>query len=728
MEDEVTKFKPVSPNTNVWKNEILVKIAKILDLDNDYVRLLISESIGDYTASVSAWKNIIEETKEAGLARILVKNKIVKGGIDSDDEITIRRLATVMESIKDKFSLRDIGIDLARFESEIIRVRRSLLLCASLYSIKIDSMRFGLDFVPTNITSIEQELIDYATRELRQEPLIFELLYATAIGSPEADTLYLQIKRGKVTEFGTFLVSHKLLPDVSFSANLPQLLDLYSSFNLQEISTAFDYYDRLNSLSRNLLIFVMENELGNIERVLTFQDIIRICPANQRASYENGVVNLISELITHESESGKLGSAQHLELSTAAAALFLHVQGDQAAGQLCHSVAYMKFGSRILYEYAELSDESSLSQVKPTLFSAVLNSVKTLTSDRNYNSFVEALIGSVLHVKVSYLLSKQVGEIRDLLEKFETKGFEAEKLAENLKDAIRDVMDKDIDIDTVGNLLVTQVLSAYIVTVPGIRPVISLIDDYLEKAANVLASEKNNPNSKFSNLIMIDKGSGSWTRVGLVPFGMSFEEFSGYFDVAIKKAIEMYNFDNPKSKTFTHYLIRIFPSSDALKVIAQDPTLMTTPLTTVRNLMRDRMPTVDDLKVLSVTQSAGNTRVKLRNVLAEVIDSNKSSILALLGDSVVPLLNQHDWLKDFLKENDIKNTLFESYGVGKLSALAVSITLLATKGDESITFAAFQKHVETAFPSEKELDLDGIKLLSTLIYRALKNIGLVLAT
>ena len=724
-ESEILELVPKSINSTEWRREVTDKIAEILGLDSAYVALLVNESLGDYEASLAAWNSIVERSEFQGFARLLVKNGVVRSAADS--EVAITRLTVVMKSTKDRFSFRDVSTDFAKLEAEILRVRRSIIYCCNQYSIQVDSAAFGLDFVPHSTEDIESEFVERAAGQLQSDSTIFRLLYATSTGSLEANELFESTKKNqKLTQLSDFLLVHKLLPSVPFSENLASLLSLYTSFDLREVSNAFDYYDRLNMLSRNLVVFVMENSLGN-PSTLAFQDVVRICPINQKIRFEEGVIRLLSELTNQGLTAENLSSVERLEVVTASAALILYIQNDPAASSLCKRVGFMKLGSRVLYEYAKLADEVGLTQIKPTILGALKVAPSPLDNDRHYDSFVAELMSGILHVKVTYLLSKQVAEIKDLLDSLERRGFEAERVTENLRESVNDTLEKQVDNDIVSDLLLRQVLSAYVITVPSTDPVISLVDDYLDDAAESLAKEKDDPS--FRMLIMIKKGLGSWTRVGLVPFGITFEEFTTRYEEVADKARATYRSNNPmSSETLTHFLVRVLPSSDAMKVVFQDPQRKLSPITTVRELIEEKMPGVDSLQVLTVTQSTGNSTVKLRAVIESVIDSNKSSIRALLGEPFVgQFTGKYPWLNGVFERKTVEARLFEEFGTNRLSTLSTSVAKLG-RADEAAVQSRLRKCLEKSIPKSQSLADDEIRLLTGLIYQSLRGIGVVLTT
>ena len=724
-EPEVIGLVPKPLNSSEWKKAVIGKIGEILGLDSDYIALLVNESLGDYEASLAAWNSIVSGAKFEGFARLLVKNGIVRSSADA--EVAISRLVLVMQSTKDKFSFRDVATDLTKLEAEILRVRRSIIFCCNQYSIQVDSAAFGLDFVSESTQGVESEFVAKAAAQLQSDPTVFRLLYSTTTGSLEAGGLFAAIKRDKkLASLGDFLLEHKLLPSIPFSENLVTLLSLYRSFDLREVSSAFEYYDRLNALSRNLVIFVEENGLGS-PSALAFQDIVRVCPVNAKPQFEEGVIRLLSELMTPGLGGENFSTGERIEVVTGAATLFLYVQNDPVASSLCKKVGFMKLGSRVLYEYAKLADEMGLTQIKPTIRIALKASSAPLDNDRHYESFVTELVSGVLHVKVTYLLSKQVAEIRDLLDKVEKRGFEAERIAENLRESVNDTLEKQVDNDIVSDLLLRQVLSAYVITVPSTDPVIRLVDDYLEDAAKALAVEKDDPS--FRALIMIKKGMGSWTRVGMVPFGMTFERFTERYEEVADKAKETYRLKYPSStETLTHFLVRVLPSSDAMKVVFQDPQRKLSPITTVRELIEEKMPGVDSLQVLTVTQSTGTSTVKLRTVVESVIDSNKSNIRALLGEPfAAQITGMYPWLDSILEKRTIEARLFEEFGANRLSSLSISIARLG-KVDEVAVKRRLRTCIERSVPKGLSISDDDCSLLSGLVYQSLRGIGVVLTT
>ena len=724
-ESEVVGLVPKSVNPPEWRKEVTDSIAGILELEPAYVALLVNESLGDYEASSGAWRSIVEQAKYEGFARLLVRSGVVRSA--ADPEVAIARLTIVMQSTKERFSFRDVSTDFTKLEAEILRVRRSIVFCCNQYSIQVDSATFGLDYVPTSTEHVEPEFVEKAAVQLLSDPTIFRLLYATSTGSLEANELFASIKKDQMLgQFSGFLLSHKLLPSTPFSENLPSLLSILASFDLREVSNAFEYYDRLNALSRSLVVFVIENNLGDSSN-LSFQEVVRVCPVNQKIPVEEGVIRLLSELVSPKLTAEKVPSVEQLDVVTASATLFLFIQNDPASGTLCKRVGFMKLGPRVLYEYAKLADEMGLTQIKPTILGALKAASSPLDNDRHYESFVTELMSGILHVKVTYLLSKQVAEIKDLLDNLERRGFEAERMAENLRASVNDTLEKQVDNDIVSDLLLRQVLSAYVITVPGTDPVISLVDDYMENAAKSLAEENDDPSLRM--LIMKKKGLGSWTRVGLVPFGMTFEEFSKRYEEVADKARAAYRLKNPtSSEALTHFLVRVLPSSDAMKVVFQDPQRKLSPITTVRELIEEKMPGVDSLQVLTVTQPTGSNSVKLRTVIESVIDSNKSSIRALLGETFVgEITKKYPWLNGVFERKAIEARLFEEFGTNRLSNLSISVAKLS-RADEAEVRGRLKKCVEKSIPKGQSLADDEIRQLTGPIHLSLRGIGVVLTT
>jgi hypothetical protein len=388
------------------------------------------------------------------------------------------------------------------------------------------------------------------------------------------------------------------------------------------------------------------------------------------------------------------------------------------------TIAGHRLAPRILYEFANVDriDPNS------TLAKATERALDTHPEDeRHFAGFVSQMELGTLHLRLGNLLEVQISEATERITSWQKTVLKTDGEVE-FRESIRDLFNEQINEDIVREFLTQQIVSAYIITDPNNNPLIRLLEDQesLKKAQDHFSKEA----PEFTNLIQTRKGSGKGTRIGLVPFGMPFEDFSERFDLVLRDAVKIHNqrhMEDHIPDPLPCYLLRIFPSEYGLREIMRGPEKEARPVELVRELMEQSIGSVNEIKLLSLVQSAKTGYEGFKAVIRAVVDHHRSSVMTLVGESIDSFLNTSQELKQWFQDKKIDRDLLNLYSTNKLSELCIKVSkeasLNAVTADEF-----FKSNLLKKMPKCQNLNRTELEFVVDLTYGRLKNIGVGLTT
>ena len=726
--DLLSQYVPHSPDTSKWRDEVMSYIAEQIVVKRPIdVKLLIESAEGDQERT-KIWTEIVESDELEDLAAILALERIRPKYGDFEEETFLSHLRLAMAQNRDEFSLTKIQTSLEALENEILSTKYRIQHTIGEYRLGPVNLNFISSFVPSTLSTVEMELLSTISEKLGIDLEIVSLLYCSANGLDRAQELYDKlVGTPKIKELAQLLIKKSFIAESKFSANTVHLLRTQSSFSLSRFVSVYVRYESLFESLDAFYPFLKANGLLS-RKPMDFQEVLAICPISSNDSLENQFVKIASKLTINTIDEIVLGKEQHSDLALASVALFMRTHGYTGYSQLCKTASRREFATKVLFQYITLVAEQTLSGSRETLKNATKRAVKGIVDIGNYEYFQTELADGKLAPSAVFLFSQFREEIKTELKNLQDKGFESQTLT-NYLEAIKELLDQRIDEKVVREFLLNQVLSAYLLTVPGGVPGIRFVTnalDYIHRAEKELASSKGD--STYIDMVHLSKGGGKATRIGLVPLELGFDDFSAKFNEVWSLAVTRYNDveDNKIPVPLPCYITRIFPSEDGLKEIMPSDDIKTKPLEVVRELIRDSITSEDSVSLLSLIQKAPNGKVALVKVIQAIFDTPRSNLLMIVADHVNDILSKSQTLMKKFERKEIDASLFHDYQVTHISHLGKKIAEQSSAAGAQVALSEFKERTNKAMGDKTGISSEETEILVGIIFKRLYSIGIAL--
>ena len=350
------------------------------------------------------------------------------------------------------------------------------------------------------------------------------------------------------------------------------------------------------------------------------------------------------------------------------------VTSDQAAKKAAEqSIAY-----HLIYHYVSIN-EVRMGEEKVTLKEIFSNFIDgKYVDDELLAVFRHNLSNGIIISRKQELIDQSIQGVKLQLLKME----EVRETLIECQDDFRTVLRTELSKDSVTTLLNSSSINAYIITVNNRSPVITgVIDGITEEEIKIYAEEPTErlPNGHLSSdqlfLLSEDRVAGGYyTRVGIVPLGMSFKDFSEQFEVVLFKAKEAYIKNNPedKGKDYSVRLTRVIPSELASKrVIDPNGELKHADLyEAIKELMLKNF--LLDSVEFAISFSGEDVNVKVKEMWTTAIDSS-ASIYKMVRSELAPIIKKYQNLELIIEDKVIEKGLKALYKLDRLSSLAIAI-------------------------------------------------------
>jgi hypothetical protein len=730
----ISEFIPLSQNVTGWKEDVVSFIAeKIVSKQLITVKLLIQSGAGDQEVT-NTWIKIIDSGELDELAAILTRKRIMPKHADFQKTAFTNHLKLAMIQNRDEFSLAAIETAAEKMENEILTSKYRIQRMISEFKLGPVSLDFINNYVPSNTEIIEESLLTILSQNIQTEidDEILTLLYSSANGLDKTQDIYGKIvNTPKVEGLANLLVEKSFISKTKFTVNTGFLLNIQSSFNLSGFISVYVKYETLSESLEDFYPFLKANGVLIPEKRLELKEIISICPISSVEPIENQLEKLASNLVVKTVGAIILDDDQQSDLALAATALFMRTHGYSGYSSLCQKASRKgrDFATKTLFQYTLIVAEETLSGSHETLKNAITKAMSGIVDKENFEYFKNDLAAGKLAPNAVYLFSKFRQEVNDTLNKYRDNGFEIQTL-KNYVDSIKELLNHAIDGRIVKEFLVNQVISAYLLTVPGTAPGIRLIErenendkSYIELAEERLSVSEKDLN--YLNLVRLSKGIGKATRVGLVPLDLNFEEFSKKFDKVWNLALKTFNENETDiiQVPLPCFLVRIFPSEDGLKEIMPSTDIKTRPIEVVKALIKESVNAQDSVSILSLLQYAPNAREALFKTIQAIFDNKKSTLKMMLA-SYDEILAKSPKLTGLFNDKKIDCNLGDEYKAGKsIFNLAREIAGRAEINSQQ-AFDEFNRYLKKQFEDDG-LSKEENDLLISALFKQLRSIGIV---
>ncbi|MGA2876540.1 MAG: hypothetical protein ABSE82_13505, partial [Nitrososphaerales archaeon] len=282
-----------------------------------------------------------------------------------------------------------------------------------------------------------------------------------------------------------------------------------------------------------------------------------------------------------------------------------------------------------------------------------------------------------------------------------------------------------------------QLVTAYAITLPTKANVISgVIEQRLPAVCEDLAKTEPTFKDLFIKMEANQPTIGMYTRLGVVPFKMSFNEFSGKFRRAYRLAVQQYSDTGSMIRPLEEYVanvIRIFPTDAYFKQLEPPSTTNAKSAEDflsdlIEPIMLKKFGEIRTAEILASLNAAEEGQVAMRAVLATLYDTEGA--LYLISKDLYDTVLESPALREHVVEGRFDSELADSFGKKSLSDLALTVFGSAETSEEDkkavqvkLTKSIEQMRTRTR-PHASQTEIEGI---SRVTFQSLYDIGMILS-
>ena len=662
-------------------------------------------------------------------------------------------IAKILEP-KDDFTIAQARIDLSESLRSLERLKEDFLRTLSLNNIPFDDYEDRTTFLHSlPLADAFTALLSWLSIRVKvDENVLLLLFYDYTARTKKRDECFQGFKEdGKIKKEEKLKnLAHELLnrgiisypSDANESTedtitNLADYLAIAPKFERLKIDLMFSEYNKLFRYAKSVLVFLVEQKICQEKSEVTFNELLSQVVKARGDILENLQIATIMELRDFRILSFDEDWFEPVALSSIA--VFLVVHEDMSLTDIaCRRYSSNSRIVKILYEYSWMNEkEQHKSQIDRTPFGKVIEiAIKGSGSSTRYLSeFQRGLKTGFFYRRINDIPAVRLHYIQRQINEVVSQQDYANKLESHLQ-ALGTVLESKLKSDVIIESLKMQLVSAYAITFPSDADVISgIIDNLLLDVCEELAKDDPIYKDIFIKAEIQEVSIGKATRVGVVPYGMSFSDFSNRLQTAYIKAVSRYQESGNMRHEIEKYvsnIVRIFPTSTYFKKL--EPVKETNELESEGSLANLLKPLIfkkfgarRSLEILASLKTSVQERIAVRNILASLYDS--SSALYLIAQQQFDTIISSPTLKDYIKSGQFDGHLLRALDSHKLSELAIATYRTAKEGDKPKE-AVLQKLQEKvrltcstihSRPSDTE-----VQAVSTVVFGILFDVGMIL--
>jgi len=523
--------------------------------------------------------------------------------------------------------------------------------------------------------------------------------------------------------------------EIEAEQSLVTILTSQDDLDLPTTQFLINRYSMLMTYNRQLANFLNDEKIS-ITGALGFEVLFKTMSKVVNEETYKQLEELIKHFVrANEMTYTKYTSDKLEQLVFATLALFTWRIKDVTSDQAAKKAAEQLIAYRLIYHYVSIN-EVRMGEGKVPLKEIFTNFVDgKYIDDELLAVFRHNLSNGIIVARKQELIDQSIQGVKLQLLKME----EVRETLIECQDDFRTVLRTELSKDSVTTLLNSSSINAYIITVNNRSPVITgVIDGIAEEGIKINAEGPTErlPTGHLSSdqlfLLSEDKVAGGYyTRIGIVPLGMSFKEFSEQFEVVLFKAKEEYlkSHSEDKGKDYSVRLTRVIPSELASKrVIDPHGELKHADLyEAIKELMLKNF--LLDSVEFAISFSGEDVNVKVKEMWTAAIDSS-ASICKMVGLELAPIIKKYEKLEPILEEKVIEKGLKALYKRDRLSSLAIAINNSKEEYSKAgSTFSSeFADQISQILSAQDcDLETQDLEIISSSILSKLAKHGKVLS-
>jgi len=743
VEKDTLTLVPATIKPEEWTDELIERAAKLCGLEKDFIGLIFWDKMGEHEKRRKTWENILHSETTEDIVKVLLNHKLLH---IPDSYTNAQNLVAFIVSLvgqQSDYNLVSVTKIISEAFSDIDNQKKVMLQCIGSYGFHLSEEERNefYSMLPQDLDFKEALLTQSAKLIHASEPIVRLLLCEYVGNRAEKKTAFAEIRSSDmVDELSSLLIdqgkidagdqAQKAKPDLS------AIIKSVDDFDVKKLQIMYWKYSILLSYSSKMSEFLFEEKMIEQKTILEYRGLQQIMRDKIEATTYEQLRLLMQHLTKQRFQALVSSDSRDLEaVAVAAMTLFLSQQHDIIARQACKEAAQLKTASKILYQYVKLAQERGLGVKTVSLLEIAKGVISGEYTDYMHLSDFESQLSiGLLFSSIKELLAARLESVKNQLANRDLLVQTLSKVQQAVKDFINAELQEDIIILSLNS----QLISAYLITTVSEKKVIQgVIDGSLVDLCDELART----DTTYKDFLLLETErkvtGGRYTRVGLVPLRMTFDEFSAKFHMLFTKATEGYMSSHDihgQPSDYSVNLIRIFPSDAAFKLVkvgsgAQTEIDPAHPVHTVKRLMVEKLGLVDNLEFVASLKSEDEKTIALKRVVASMFDT-RTSIYLLTKQVLSQVISTHQKLFESMKNKDFDQELIAQYSCGALSQLATKIHDLQTaltEDSKQKVKGQFMLKVKNVVTSKAKMGKDDLDIFSDTIFTILDEIGTILS-
>jgi hypothetical protein len=745
-------FTPHGVTEDEWQKEIIEYVSGRLKEPPILVSLFYHTKVGPEASRADMWQRVRATPEEMDrLVQMILAHKLV--GVPEQYEKGSSFLAAIIKNElmrSDKFSLEIIREYLSGFLQDIDVKKKTMLLAAERFNMMLTAVekeafdtflpmeQDQLDGIAGRLCSQLRNVLQY---EVDRQVLL--LLYYVYVNDENKRRLTYEflLSSKKLLHLATVLLDRQAIKadgeDLAISsANLAILLELLADFVLNDIQDLFSRATAFAALASKMVDYYTAE--GLVQGANVDFAIIAHFHISRDYTDEYSRTKALSKYLMDNFSKVETAQNDKDSLIRASTCSFMYYRGVSGASKACSEVVTDLLAAKFLYRHMELRESEPFRAVKTATLSLAIKEVLADYSldFRFLQDFIIGLGTGVVYNNKRDMLALKAEDISDqLAHRVQLQ----ELVIERMKQSASDFMDAELPEDFLLYAIDAQLVQAYMISVKTQRvPVLTEIVDHNMK----LECESLAQNDRlYGNLLLTaeDKTAGGfWTRIGVVPPGMDFDEFNTKFQEVYRRTLGKYLSEHPETNVtkseVTINLFRLFASPLAFKLIRGSPGLADSedpshPIHTVKQLIVKNFGFAKSLELVAVSRPDKERTVLVKKVIVDMLN-NKAFLYLIARQELDGVIGQHESLRELLSDRirfDVN--LFAKYHSSNFCEFATTLykseKTLDDRGGQLSKLSDYVRDILSNFSIRiRDDELSG---LSKVLYLVVLGFGEVLA-
>jgi len=745
-ETTLLKYVPSSFEEVERKTELFAEASKLTAVPIDIVKLSYYERTSESDARSSTWKDLKTKPNvlEALVSGIIKRNIIdVPTEFDKKSQYIQTFVTSSITPLHD-FTLSTAQESTKKSFDEVEQLKETFLRTISGRIILDETQRRDFEqWLP--VKTSPESVAQWLNESTRIPSLIFLLLYYDYIqDGRNRKSTFDEICSGVIVNDLARVLLEKNFIKLSKSEieqiedlipNLALLLLKIGDYDRSNIQATFSMYNLLLNFTRGLVDFCLVHKVLESKLLPTFDQVLEAVGLEENEmliQQELVLQSLINNYGPQEFKAPEL--LDHIVKATLAFYLVSHQH--TLSPSACTMVGSDDGAARILYQYSRVNDDE---EQRGLLVRTKFGMIIRRTIDGSFNdyeyleSFKKELVGGFMYFRISHMLEARLQSIHEAVKERS----EIEQKFEQYDEAFTTLLEtKFKTTNVVLESLQMNLVKAYVVTNPSPADVITgVIMQQMPKVCSDLAEGKLGKDPRYKNFLLTsERPFGKATRIGIVPFGMEFKEFSELFERAFQTAVEKNVREGAKHapKDYAGNVIRIFPSSAYFKRVEGLPQASSTPdeddpIIIITDLVRKHYKHIEKFELMASLHGDPDKTIAMKQLLTASID--ESTTLYLMAEEQFAPIGGSKFYDD-LRSGRVDQDLIASFGKTTRSELALAVFRAAghdAKNAEMVKRKIAESIAAFAKNSRARLGDDDMVLVSNVAFQVLSDTGFLLS-